>query len=443
MHGDTRDRLASDSDVTETQSDRRFPARWPTLGVIALITTTTTVLLFTTVNPWMPYTGLFMGGIDLDVYRDGARHVMAGLPLYTEPVIHGLLYTYTPFSALIFTPFELLPDDVDKYIWMGLNAFLLALIVALCWRILGYRINSHLVAVSALLAVACVFFEPVRTTFYFGQINLVLMALVLWDTSRGEQSRLKGVGVGIAAGIKLTPAYFVLYYLALRQWRAATVATVTIAVTIGVSWAVLPRDSWQYWTETFFDSTRIADEGHAANQSLRGALVRIIGEPAPTWLWLLLAALVIAVSMWVVIRLHRGGEPLLAVTVTGLTAAVVSPFSWSHHWVWFVPLLVYLAHRTLTNAWWWLGVLALFGMAGSWSYWFPDDRVVVGLYLFPSTWIPWSVLVNLYVLAYAAILAGAAVIALQLPRDRAPRRHTLPGGTSLPTTVSANAETMS
>ncbi|MDH6279814.1 alpha-1,2-mannosyltransferase [Prescottella agglutinans] len=442
MHGDTKDPRASNSDVTETQS-RRFPAGWPTLAVAAVITTAATALLFTTVDPWAPMIGLFRGGADLDVYRDGARHVMAGLPLYTEPVIHGLLYTYTPFSTLMFTPFGLLPGGIDKYIWMGVNIVLLAAIVALCWRMLGYRLTGRVVAVSALLACGFVFLEPVRTTLFYGQINLVLMALVLWDASRGEHSRLKGIGVGIAAGIKLTPAYFVLYYLALRQWRAAAVATVTIAATIGVSWAVLPRDSWQYWTETFFDSTRIADEGHAANQSLRGALTRIIGEPTPGWLWLLLAVAVIAVSMWVVVRLHHCGESLLAVTVAGLSAAVVSPFSWSHHWVWFVPLAVYLVHRALTNAWWWLGVLALFGLTGSWSHQFPDGTVVVGLYLFPPTWIPWDVLVNLYVLAYTAILAGAAVIALRLPRDRAPRRHTPPDDTSMPTTVPSIAETTS
>ncbi|WP_433610456.1 glycosyltransferase 87 family protein [Prescottella agglutinans] len=407
-----------------------------------MITTAATVLLFTTVDPWTPLVGLFRGGADLDVYRDGARHVMAGLPLYTEPVIHGLLYTYTPFSTLMFIPFGLLPAAIDKYIWMGVNVLLLAAIVALCWRMLGYRLAGRVLAVSALLACSFVFLEPVRTTLFYGQINLVLMALVLWDASRAENSRLKGIGIGIAAGIKLTPTYFVLYFLALRQWRAAAVATVTIAATIGVSWAVLPRDSWQYWTKTFFDSTRIADEGHAANQSLRGALTRFIGEPTPTWLWLLLAAIIIAASLWAVVRLHRGGETLLAVTIAGFTAAVVSPFSWSHHWVWFVPLAVYFAHRALMNAWWWLGVLALFGVAGSWAYQFPG-RLVVGLYLFPPTWIPWDVLVNLYVLAYAAILAGAAVIALRLPRDRGQRRHTRPEDRSLPTTVSSIAETMS
>lgn len=117
--------------------------------------------------------------------------------------------------------------------------------------------------------------------------------------------------------------------------------------------------------------------------------------------------------MWVAARLHRTGETLLSITVAGLTSSVVSPFSWSHHWVWFVPLFVYLAHRALKNSWWWLAIVALFVAAGSWSYRWPDIRVVVGLYLFRPAWAPWDVLVNLYLVAYVAILGGAAAIAFR------------------------------
>lgn len=409
MRGDSQ---RSESDVAKVRADRQFPAGWSTPIVTAMLALTSVMLLFVTVNPWSSTLGLFAGGTDLDIYRDGARRAVANLPLYTEPVMHGLLYTYTPFSTLMFVPFGLLPGGIDKHIWMGFNVALLAAIVGLCWKMLGYRINSRVAAVSALLAIACVFLEPVRTTLHFGQINLVLLALVLWDASRSEGSRLKGIGIGIAAGIKLTPAYFVVYYLALRQWRAAAVATITIIASVAVSWAVLPKDSVQYWTETFFDSTRIAEEAHVANQSLRGTLTRLLGESTPTWLWLLVAGIIVAASMWVVVRLHHHGEVLLAVTLAGFTAAVVSPFTWSHHWVWFVPLVVWMVHRALTTAWWWLGVVALFAITGAWSYQFPG-RLVVGFYLFPATWVPWDVIVNLYLWVYLVILVGAALIAIR------------------------------
>ncbi|QBJ98600.1 DUF2029 domain-containing protein [Rhodococcus sp. ABRD24] len=393
-----------------------MPRRVWDLAVLALWAAVSAVLVSTTVRLWMPNIGLFSGGADLDVYRDGARHVMEHLPLYTQPVIHGLLYTYTPFSTLAFIPLGLLPIGTGRHVWMGINLVLLVVIVALCWRMLGYRITPYVVTLSALLAVACTFLEPVRTTLFYGQINLVLMLLVLWDTSRGERSKLEGIGVGIAAGIKLTPGYFVLYYLVLRQWRAAAVAVGTIAATIGLSWLVLPDDSRQYWTKTFFESTRIAADTHPSNQSLRGVIAHLTGASAPLWLWLSLAMVVVAGSMWVVWRLYHGGERLLAVTVTGLTAAVVSPFSWSHHWVWFVPLLVYIVHRTLTNRWWWMAALVVYLAAGAWPYRWEEDNVVVGLFLFPPWWTIADVLMNIYVLLYVAVMIGATIIARRAGR---------------------------
>lgn len=399
---------------TEEADDLTSPPRATGhVVVLALWAAVSTVLLFTTVRPWMPEIGLFAGGADLDVYRDGARHVMEDLPLYTQPVIHGLLYTYTPFSTLVFLPFGLLPGGHDKYIWMAANLALLVGIVVLCRKILGERISAPVVGTSALLAVACTFLEPVRTTLFYGQINLVLMALVLWDVSRGERSRLRGIGVGIAAGIKLTPAYFVLYFLASRQWRAAVVAVGTFVATVVVSWLVLPSDSKQYWTETFFESTRIAPDTHPSNQSLRGVVAHITDRPAPVVLWLLLAVAVVAVSMWIVVRLQAMGERLLAVTVAGLSAAAVSPFSWSHHWVWFVPLLVYIVHRAVTSPRWWLAALVVYLGAGAWPYRWDEKVVVVGLFLFPPDWAVTEVLMNIYPLLYVGVLVGAGLVAFR------------------------------
>lgn len=299
MRGATADTPSSDSDGQIESRNRLRSFRWSTLVVLLLWAAVSAVLLVTTVPPRMPNVGLLEGGDDLGVYRDAARHLMAHIPLYTDRLFHDHLYTYPPFSAVTFLPFGLLPGGgVDTYIWMAANVVVLVAIVAQCWRMLGYRITPYLLCISALLGVMCMFLEPVRTTLYFGQINLVLMLLVLWDTARGERSRLKGIGVGIAAGIKLTPAYFILYYLAARQWRAAVVALATIAATVGVGWIVLPDDSRQYWTETFFVSERIgADIRHPANQSLRGAIARLTGEAPPTWLWLLPDLCVVAVSL--------------------------------------------------------------------------------------------------------------------------------------------------
>lgn len=382
--------------------------------MLAVAAVASVVLVLATVDPWLIKAGIFAGGADLHIYREGAFRIRHGVPLYTEPMTLGLLYTYTPFSTVAFVPIGAIPPVLLTSVWMTVNLGALLGCILLSWRMLGYRLTSQLVGTSALLALACTFVEPVRTTLFYGQINLILMLLVLWDFSRADRSRLRGVGVGLAAAVKLTPLYFVAVYAAQRQWRAAGTAVAVFAASIVGTWLILPTDSHRYWTTTFFQSTRIADDTHPSNQSIRGVIAHLSGAPTPTWLWLLLAGTVAAAGLWTAARLHRTGDRLLAVTVSGLTAAAVSPFSWSHHWVWFVPLAVYLVHRALTRPWWWAAAAALCASVGAWPYHWDESTVVIGLFLYPPWWpITRIVLMNAHVIVYAVVLAWVVRTAIR------------------------------
>ena len=398
---------------------RQLDFRWSTLVILLVAAAVSGVLLTTLVTLWARDVGLLAGGWDFCVYRDGGRHALKDLPLYSKPTGSCKFeYIYTPFAALFFAPLVWLPDGADKFIWLAINGVLLAAIVMLCFRILGYRMNRYLAGISALLGIACAFLEPVRTTLFFGQINLLLMLMVLWDASLGNCSRLKGIGIGVTAGIKLTPAYFVVYYLLLRQWRAAAVAIGTIAATIGLGWLVLPNDSWQYWRGKVVESSPFNKSlFHVANQSVRGGIARLTVAVPPPWLWLGADVCVAALSMWIAVRLYRRGEPLLAITVAGLSASAVSPFTWSHHWVWLVPMIVYFVHRALTNSWWWVGVATLLAVMGSWAHSLPHDPAPrVGLYLFVPRMVGWQPLENLHLIVYAVLLIVAGLIASRLRR---------------------------
>lgn len=390
-----------------------------TLFALAATAVLAVVLVFTMVDPWLDKAGILDGGLDAHIYRDGAWKILHGHPLYTESTFFGLLYTYTPFSTLAFIPIALFPWGWVTNTWMAINLAVLFACIMLSWRMLGYRANRRLAAVSALLALTLAFIEPVRTTLYYGQINLMLMALVLWDFSRGDRSRLRGIGVGVAAGIKLVPLYFVVQFLAMRQWRSALTAAGTFLGTIVLSGLVLPGDSKQYWTSTFFQSNRIGEDAHPANQSIRGAIAHLLGtHSAPMWLWILVAGGVALSSLAVTAALHRHGERLLAVTVAGMTACAISPFAWGHHWVWFVPLLVYLAHRAQTRPVWWIAAVALVLSIGAWTYEWSPTWVSVGVFLLPPWWTIAPLLMNAYVLIYAVVLTGSGVLLWRLRREK-------------------------
>ncbi len=386
-----------------------------TLFILACTSALSGVLLFATVDPHLREVGMLAGGLDTHIYRDGAFRVLRDIPLYQDPTLAGLSYTYTPFSTLTFLPIAAVPWGWVNGVWAALNLTMLFGCVLLCWKLLGYKLTRRLLVVSGLITLTCTFLEPVRSTLYYGQINLILMALVLLGFSRGESSRARGIGVGLAAGIKLVPLFFVVQFAVLRQWRAACTAAGTFLATVVLAWIVLPADSKQYWTSTFFQSNRIAPDTQPANQSLRGAIAHLTDHPVQLRYWLLLAVPVAVVGLLVSAALYERGDRLLGVSVSGMTACAVSPFAWDHHWVWFVPLFVYCVHRAQWEPRWWGVAGALYVAVGAWSYHWTETWVVVGWFLFPPSWPTWPILSNMYVIVYLVVL-GCAIRHLGIRR---------------------------
>lgn len=293
-----------------------------------------------------PFWGLFDNQLDLDVYRAGAQTVLNGQRLYAAKLLGHLDYTYAPISVVLFTPFAWMSFAAARVVWSVLIFVVLYRVVTLSFGNLGYRITWQLRAVAASTVLVSALLEPVRSTIWFGQVNIFLMALVLWDLSRPESSRLRGVATGVAAGIKLTPLIFVLYLAAQRRWRAAAGVVGGFLATVVVAFVVFPHDSWEYWTGTFIDSDRVGVPNTVGNQSIRGALANYFQTPHPSTLaWLVLAVAALSLGLGAAIMAHRRGHELLAVTMVGLTSCAVSPMSWGHHWVWIVPLGVIGLHH--------------------------------------------------------------------------------------------------
>ncbi|MBY4574493.1 glycosyltransferase [Gordonia paraffinivorans] len=391
-------------------------------GVVALA-------LQDVVVPWgAQFWGLMNNQIDLAVYRQGAEAVTEGANLYDVKMIGDLDYTYSPFSALLFTPLALISFDVARWIWtIGIVVALYA-VVMLSFRALGRTPTWPLRVVAMSLVAASMLLEPVRTTIWYGQINVFLMLLILADLTRPDTSRTKGFGAGIAAGIKLTPLIFAGYYAVQRNWRAFSGVLGGFALTVLVGFAVLPRDSWAYWTDKLFQSERVGSAQLRGNQSLRGMLANHLDtDHPPTLLYGGLALAALVAGFAVATYAHRKGQELLALSIVGMTACVVSPMSWGHHWVWFVPVIVIGVHlaldarldpvrRGLAAA----GAIALFLIVFAWPTHVPElvpDAYYTGLYVKTRvTWMNWFT-VSPYLWCYLGILV-AAVVALRVSGRR-------------------------
>ncbi|MEU1408470.1 glycosyltransferase 87 family protein [Streptomyces sp. NPDC005728] len=309
---------------------------------------------------WLAQRAAHVSMIDLMVYRAEGAAVRAGGDLYAlRATAAHLPATYPPFAALLFTALTL-PDPVTlRVLATAGNLALLVVFVRLSLKLVGHaRVES--VWWVAAVAVWC---EPVWTTVRYGQVNLLLAALVLWDLSRrpaGRYGRWAGAGLGLAAAVKLTPALFPVFLLAtgaaarLRgedggPWlRPARGAAAAFAGATLLAAAVLPYDSWRFWTDTVFRADRAGHAEGTANQALRGVLARLLHTPDPGALWAAAAAVVAALGLTVAVTAELRGSRPWAVCACAVTALLISPVSWTHHWVWCVPLVLLLwthAHR--------------------------------------------------------------------------------------------------
>jgi alpha-1,2-mannosyltransferase len=277
--------------------------------------------------------------IDLQVYRAGGEAVLHGVPLYERGILLDLPFVYPPFAALVFVPLTVLPLGVLKVLWTVVGVALVLFVVRRSTALVGWAPEP---AVVVLLVAVLLALDPIHTTVNLGQINIVLLALVLADLT-GRPGRLRGVGVGIAAALKLTPLVFVAYLLLTGRRRSAATAVATFAAAIGAGFVLDPADSAAYWLDgTFAAADRISPVAGASNHALPGLLAR---AGAPGWVGLGAGAALGAVGLAVAVRAHRRDQELLALTICGLVAAAAAPFAWSHHYVWFGPLVVLLARK--------------------------------------------------------------------------------------------------
>jgi alpha-1,2-mannosyltransferase len=284
--------------------------------------------------------------VDLDVYRLGATVWRHGGKLYGQlPVLRfgrHLPFTYPPIAAVALIPFALVPFGLASAAMTMLTIAALAFVLVVTLHSLDVRPDTHLVC--ALLPLALIL-EPVRSTLNYGQINVVLMALVVLDCLVDTPRWPRGVLVGIAAAIKLTPAAFVLFFLLRGDRRAALTAAAAFLVATGAGFLLAWHDSVRFWTTTVFDTRRIGGITYAANQSITALLDRLGIEPAA--LGLLLGAALLGMAALGMRRAFAARRPTWALGLNAFGALPAAPVSWSHHWVWTAPLLL----TTGVNAW--------------------------------------------------------------------------------------------
>ena len=384
------------------------------------------VLLLVSIAARLAWTYLVPNGanfVDLHVYLGGAAALDHPGTLYSY--VYGdqtpdfpLPFTYPPFAALVFYPLTKLPFGVVALGWqLGIIAALYGVVV-LSLRLIGVRDP----AVAMLWTAIGIWIEPLRSTFDYGQINVVLVLAALW-AAISSRWWVSGLLVGLAAGIKLTPAITGVYLAGMRRWGAAVFSAVVFAATVAVSVAVIGQQARFYFTDLLGDASRIGPIGTSFNQSWRGGISRILGHDAgygPLVLAGISVTAVLAVLAWRALGGDGGRDRLGSLLVVQLFGLLISPISWTHHWIWLLPLMIWLLngpwrHRRGARelGWGWLG-LTLVGVPWLLSFFQPT------IWQIGRPWyLAWAGLI--YIVATLATLGWIA-----LSGRRAVRRSAVP-----------------
>lgn len=333
---------------------------WAVVGVWFLPTLLAAFYTAATLNsgggvwPWAP------GMADFGVYVRTGQLVVAGGDIFHT---QDLPWVYPPFAALLAVPISLPPITLSAALWT------LGCVVALVAVLYRMGLSGWKLSLASFVCVLAV--TPVHETIGFGQLGIFLVAAAILDSMPGPRvfkRRLfpEGVLVGLAAAVKLTPAAIAAQSFFAGRRKPGLVAFAAFAGATMIGFAVLPSASAYYWWGLIQGNTGI-NSGivYGTNQSLMAALARAThgANAAELGVAALVAVAGIVVSVWV----EKAGNKRLAICLAGLTSLLASPISWSHHFVWVVPLGLVLWQEAKLPAWYrWLGFGYIAWMIAAW-----------------------------------------------------------------------------
>ncbi|MGW4245386.1 glycosyltransferase 87 family protein [Nocardia sp. NPDC004722] len=372
--------------------------------------------------PVWPFKQITGGFIDLQVYRLGVQTAWHGGDMYGQlpqtTIGIGLPFIYPPFAALVLSPFAFLPWDAARYGFFLTSVVALALSFYLVARRVWPGEDRQKLAlwVTACATPLGLLLEPAHSTLDFGQVNLLLMVLVVADCLTEKPKWRRGMLLGIAAAVKLTPAAFVLYFLIRRDYKAAVTAAITGAVATAIAFAVLPHASMKYWFGGLGNVSGLSGSAFHTNQSIQAVLARFdIHKPLLTILWLILSAALLAL---VVPAMRRAADfPPLALSINAVFTLLVSPISWSHHWIWIAPaLLAMLGYATQlprrrAAAWYLITAITIAIFVWGPQNWLPDGEHR------ETHWTPWQHLIGDTYVWFSVLLVALFLYSTRRPQS--------------------------
>jgi hypothetical protein len=284
----------------------------------------------------------YLAGMPVFVEQQEAMFRHTGILLNEGIVLHW--NAHPPGSVLITLPFGYLSYRDAHLLWNLLTFPLFLASLAIIVRELKVPLSpwSLLPAITLMLL-----FHPLYLHLHQGQLNIpVLFFITLaWWADRHGRLGWAGMALGIAAGVKLYPAFLFAYFLFTRRWLALVTGAITFGAINGITMAVLGSEAFRTYVNVVVPHL-VNYQSSCVNVSLTGFWMRIFNpnpvEKVIAWttqpmaatllIWAsrgVIAAAVVGMA-W---RSHSVAtrDRAFATGIVGML--LVSPITWSHYFV--------------------------------------------------------------------------------------------------------------
>lgn len=315
------------------------------------------------------------GGTALSDYLESGRRVFSG-------DLYEINFSYPPAFAVGMLPFTFFSNDVSAVIWIILQFAAMFGCGYCLWKLL--KIDGVAPAALGCLAAVVVNFRFYNNNLVHGNINSFVLLFILLAAL--AEARGRGAAAGFwaaaAATLKLIPLFYLFIFLARRSWRAAgSMALFLILLNVALPAAVMgparaeetARQFYQKMIEPFYKSSSLGIDPR--NLALSAALKEHLEAPAPesspspprkydydfqiaqlpaatvNWISKLILGAIASVSLWSIYknRAANARAALAAASIALLCLLLISPKTWTAHYVWLFPAQLLIALEILQN----------------------------------------------------------------------------------------------
>lgn len=289
---------------------------------------------------------------DFSVYIDGTKATLAGQNPYRLWFFDR--YNYPPFATIIFVPLTIFTQNASEYIFTVIS------IISL-WHIITYVFLSMKVKLPwswklLLFALALRLF-PVRLTLVLGQINLIILLLIIASFYYQHQKpHVSGALLALASAIKLTPAPLLIYFLLKKNYRAIS-SFVIFTIVVNVIAIIVfgfPLTNY-YYTQVLPElNSRVTQATLNAtymNQSISALLGRfgVFGTTNAIIRYIISGSGV----LFLFFQWKKLSDLQLFSSLLIIATLFLPVFVWQHHFIFVLPAWLILSKRN-----WLAGIIA-------------------------------------------------------------------------------------